>query len=184
MTWKLTGKPDGAGQCEHCPRALKHRYEITAADGRKMIVGRGCLKKVTGWTLTAAEAERQIRCMAVKAARDARWAAFTTAHPEMAAAIQEDVDDYCARVPRSSGFGAGAASEVKLNISDGSPGFPAEEYAARYMARRGEVAEHLHRMFPSIRYVRDAEGVWQEANWAEANPLAAAAIRIFCSSRM
>ena len=44
-TWKLTGKPSGGGQCEHCPRGLVHRYEVTNTEtGAKMIVGRGCLE--------------------------------------------------------------------------------------------------------------------------------------------
>ena len=55
-TWKVTGKPNGGGSCEHCGRALVHRYEVTSDTGAKMIVGRGCLKAVTGWTLSAAQA--------------------------------------------------------------------------------------------------------------------------------
>lgn len=159
-TWRLTGKPAGGGQCEHCPRALVHRYEVTSSTGVKMTVGRGCLKKVTGWTFTAAQAEREIRMIRIRAERAANWAVFAEAHPGVAAVILTDVDDYCARVPRECGFGGGVASEVKLNLESGSPAWMAE----RYMETRERVTADLHRMFPHIRYVRDDAGAWQPVN--------------------
>ena len=97
-TWKLTGKPSGGGQCEHCPRSLVHRYEVTNTEtGAKMIVGRGCLKAITGWTLTAAQAEREIRMIEVRARRAANWATFTETNPADAAILLADCEAYAAR---------------------------------------------------------------------------------------
>ena len=129
--WKLTGKPSGSGQCEHCPRALVHRYEITRTDGARMIVGRGCLKKVTGWTLTAAQAEREVRMIAVYARRAARWASFTADSPDLAAVILADCARYTATIP--SQFGGGASHEVKHYIENGED---AAWAAGDYMTRR------------------------------------------------
>jgi hypothetical protein len=129
--WKLTGKPNGGGQCEHCPRALVNRYEITCTDGTKMIVGRGCLKKITGWTLSAAQAEREIKMIAIHAKRAANWAAFAAASPELAATILADCERYSATTPRE--FGAGASHEVKYYIEAGED---ANWAAGNYMTRR------------------------------------------------
>jgi len=136
-TWKLTGKPPGGGQCEHCPRQLVHRYEVTnTRTGAKMTVGRGCLKKVTGWTLTAAQAEREIRMIAVYAERAARWAAFETAEPELAALILADCAAYVRMYPPGCGYGSSASHEVKHYIengdtADGDPAWPYRDYMTR-----------------------------------------------------
>lgn len=69
--WTLTGirtAPNGQ-QCDHCPRTLRNLYDLTnTAKGAELTVGRGCCKRVTGWTLSAAEARRLL----VQAEREAR----------------------------------------------------------------------------------------------------------------
>jgi hypothetical protein len=142
-TWKLTGKPAGTGQCEHCARSLVHRYEVTSDGGARMIVGRGCLKAVTGWTLTAAQAERELRMIAARARRAANWAAFAAGDPAAAAAILADCADYSARVPAQ--FGGGAAHEVKLGIEEGRG-----EAAGRYLADRARITAAVRASFPRL----------------------------------
>jgi hypothetical protein len=112
ITWKLTGKGTG-GQCEHCPRQLVTHYEVTSSDGRKMTVGRGCLKKVTGWTVTAAEAERMIR----QAAREARWQAWCAASPEQAAVVTAGTDRETQEIREHRRQVAGLAWEVRNAIA-------------------------------------------------------------------
>lgn len=131
VTWKLTGKPDGPGQCEHCPRALIHRYEVTSSTGTKMIVGRGCLKQVTGWTLSAAQADAEVRMIATRARRAANWAAWATAHPRFAAIILADCEQYKNR--------PAACHEIRLYIEDGVP--ERDRLAAGYMARIHGITE-------------------------------------------
>jgi hypothetical protein len=131
--WTLTGKPAGSGECEHCTRALVHRYEVTHASGSKMIVGRGCLKAVTGWTLSAAQAEREVRMITIRAGRAAKWAEFATASPELAAVILADCAEYSRTTPRE--FGGGASHEVKYYIEAGED---TRWAAGNYMARRKE----------------------------------------------
>jgi hypothetical protein len=74
--WKLTGSrtaPHGA-TCDRCPRTLRNLYDLTdTATGETMTVGRGCLKKVTGWTLTAAQAARLLAQAEREAAALATW---------------------------------------------------------------------------------------------------------------
>jgi len=117
-TWKLTGKPSGSGECEHCGRNLVHRYEVTSTEGAAKIVGRGCLKAVTGWTLTAAQAERELRMIGIRADRAARWAEFAAEKPGLAATILADCDAYAAMY-RMGTYGAGASHAVKLGIEEG-----------------------------------------------------------------
>ena len=81
--WKITAK-SSCGSCEHCGAALKFMWTIRHEDGRTMGVGRTCIKKVTGWTVSAQEAESALRV----AAMDARWDEFAAAYPQQAAAIQ------------------------------------------------------------------------------------------------
>jgi len=137
-TWKLTGKPSGSGQCEHCPRSLVHRYEVTSTEtGAKMIVGRGCLKAVTGWTLTAAQAEREIRMIATRARRAANWAAFAETSPTEAATILADCETYAARYNMAT-LGGGASHEVKLYVEDGERDLG--RLVSNYMDRRHTLA--------------------------------------------
>jgi len=136
-TWKLTGKPNGGGQCEHCPRSLVHRYEVTSTEtGAKMIVGRGCLKAVTGWTLTAAQAEREIRMIEVRARRAANWATFTETNPAEAATLLADCDAYAARYSMAQ-FGGGASHEIKHYVENGECEAP--RLVASYMSRRHDL---------------------------------------------
>lgn len=129
ITWKLTGKPDGPGHCEHCGRELAFRWEVTSSAGDRMIVGRGCLKAVTGWTLTAAQAAREARMIEVRARREANWAAFAAASPAEAAVITADRE-------RNAGRPA-ACHEVWLGIADGAlTGEQARDWAASYVTRR------------------------------------------------
>jgi hypothetical protein len=133
-TWKLTGKPNGGGSCEHCGRSLTHRYEVTSDSGAKMIVGRGCLKAVTGWTLTAAQAARELRMIEVRARRAANWAAFAEANPADADTILADCAAYAAQF-NVAHLGGGASDEVKLGIEEGNTWM-----AGRYMADRTRLA--------------------------------------------
>lgn len=134
ITWKLTGKPGGAGECEHCGRGLVHRYEVTSSESRKMIVGRGCLKAVTGWTLTAAQAASELRMIGIRAKRAANWAAFAELRPEAAEMILADVAGYAAQY--GPGYPGGPSHEVKLWIEDAAAG--ADAAATYYLTRRRE----------------------------------------------
>jgi hypothetical protein len=125
VTWKLTGQPGGPGDCEHCGRSLVFRYEVTSSAGDRMIVGRGCLKVVTGWTMSAAQAARELKMIEVRARRAASWAAWAAGHPGMAEAILADCERY-------RGQCAGC-HEVRLHIENGEGA--ATEIAIRYVAR-------------------------------------------------
>jgi len=129
-TWKLTGQPAGCGDCEHCGRGLVYRYEVTSTEGEQMIVGRGCLKSVTGWTLTAAQAAYEVRMIGVRARRAVNWAAFAATNPETAAAIAADCE-----IKVTDAYNPAPA--VRLSIEDAKREAPA--FAAEYMARRGEL---------------------------------------------
>ncbi|MEW2051937.1 hypothetical protein [Streptomyces sp. NPDC005476] len=61
-----------------------------------MTVGRGCCKKVTGWTLSAAEAARILRVAERQARAAAAWAEFTTQYPEIADRLAADNTSYSA----------------------------------------------------------------------------------------
>lgn len=86
--WHLTGIRSTGGVCGHCNRTLKHVYTVrNTATGQDMTVGRACCKKVTGWTLAAAEAARILRAAEQRAKRDEAWSDFQQANPELAAPI-------------------------------------------------------------------------------------------------
>ena len=107
--WHLTGiRTSSAGEtCEHCPRTLKNLYDVkNMATGQTMTVGRGCCKKVTGWTLAASEATRILRAAERQARKAAAWAEFTTRHPEIADRLAADTSY--------------SAAEVKDEIKSGS----------------------------------------------------------------
>lgn len=127
--WKITGKGSG-GQCGHCPRQLVTHYVITSGDGQVMRVGRGCLKKVTGWTVTAAEADRILR----RAERDARWQAWADAHPGEAAVINGDADREAEEIRQRRRQCAGPAQEVRTAIAGNEFGW--QNFLASYLARR------------------------------------------------
>ncbi|WP_445520493.1 hypothetical protein [Streptomyces sp. NEAU-174] len=91
--WHLAGIRTSSGtECDHCGRILKNLYDvIDTTNGRKMTVGRGCCKKVTGWSLAASEAARLLRA-AQAAARQAQvWLEFTAAFPEDAQMLEHDI---------------------------------------------------------------------------------------------
>ena len=104
-TWKLAGKPAGGGSCEH-------------------------LRAVTGWTLTAAQAERELRMIGIRARRAANWAAFAETSPKTAATILAGCAAYAAKF-NIAHLGSGASHEVKLGIEEGHAWM-----ADRYMADR------------------------------------------------
>lgn len=111
--WKITGKGAG-GQCEHCPRRLATHYVITSDAGQTMKVGRGCLKKITGWTVTAAQAEAAVRL----AARDARWSAWCARNPDEAAVITARAGVEAGEIRQGLRATAGPAQELKTYIAD------------------------------------------------------------------
>lgn len=119
--WKITAKSNG-GQCEHCGASLKFMWTIRHEDGRTMGVGRTCIKRVTGWTVSAQEAENALKV----AAMDARWTEFAAAYPQQAAAIQ-------------AAWNATIAEQAALRAAGldpyGAVQNPAGEY--RYAARTG-----------------------------------------------
>lgn len=132
--WRLTGQPPGRGECEHCGRELTYRYEVTSSEGERMIVGRGCLKAVTGWTLSAAQAAREVRMIAVRARREANWAAWSAAHPAEAAAINADCAAWEALA--TVHCGGSASHEVRLYVRDDERDL--DRLVSNYMRRRRE----------------------------------------------
>lgn len=86
--WHLTGISNKGGVCEHCDRNLVHVYTVrNAVTGKTMTVGRACCKKVTGWTLAAAEAARILKAAENRTKRDAAWELFRIEEPELAAIV-------------------------------------------------------------------------------------------------
>ncbi|AVH61769.1 MULTISPECIES: hypothetical protein [Streptomyces] len=99
--WHLTGiRTSHAGEtCGHCPRTLKNLYDIkNSQTGQTMTVGRGCCKKVTGWTLAAAEAARILRVAERQARKVAAWAEFTAEYPQIANQLAADTSPSAAEV--------------------------------------------------------------------------------------
>jgi hypothetical protein len=117
--WRLvaiTSSKSGT-PCDHCGRTLKRLFTVQNPDGRQMVVGRGCVKKLTGWTLEAAEAERMLKWAALLAGRAVAWSRFTSQRPELAALIDADIAAYERIVPAH--IGDGPAHEIKSWICDG-----------------------------------------------------------------
>lgn len=133
--WYLTEMLTTPGSCDHCGRALKHLYRVVNPGGEIMTVGRGCVKKLTGWTLEAANAVRILRLAQRDARRATAWATFSAAHPEVANTIHNDVAAYGQWSPTA--HGAGASHEIRDLIRDGviTADHP---YIASYLRRRGE----------------------------------------------
>ena len=124
--WKITGKGPG-GQCEHCPRKLATHYVITSGEGQTMKVGRGCLKKITGWTVTAAQADAAVRL----AAREARWAAWSAANPAEAAVITAEAGREAEDFRQGRLQCGGHAQAVRTAVGDGSHGW--QGFLAEYL---------------------------------------------------
>lgn len=100
--WFLVGMPDGSGQCDHCGRNLKHLYRVVNPDGAELTVGRGCVKRITGWTSSYAQA-KQALCAAERGVELARRREIAGAqYPELAAA-EKAVQDAC-RQAAADGF--------------------------------------------------------------------------------
>src|SRR6185312_6908680 len=123
--WCITGKTADGGICDHCARTLKHCYTVTNPPGEEMTVGRGCVKVLTGWTLTAGEAGRLVWQAEREVLRATNWAAFTAAHPEVAAEIEADCNR---RIP--------AAHHIRQDISDGDVRGWELKYAQSYLDGR------------------------------------------------
>ncbi len=131
--WHLAGICKGSGECDHCGRELKNLYSLrNAATGKEMIVGRGCCVKVTGWTLTAAEAQRMMVVAEMDLRRAANWARFTAEAPELAARIEADMAAWDGDDRNQH---AGPAHQIHQNISDGRVSGWEVEYAEQYTAR-------------------------------------------------
>jgi hypothetical protein len=128
--WFLVGKPDGGGTCDHCGRNLKHCYLVVSPDRAEMTVGRGCVKVLTGWTLSASEANRLLWLAEREIVHVANWAAFTAAHPELAARIDADCDD-------EEGTPKTVARTVRFDISDGDIWGSVQAFAEGYVRRAG-----------------------------------------------
>lgn len=129
ITWKITGKGAG-GQCQHCPRKLATHYVITSSNGQVMTVGRGCLKKVTGWTVTAAQAEAALRL----ARRAETWAAWSAANPEAAALVGAAADREAEEIRQRRRIVAGPAQELRQMIGDRERGW--QDMLACYLQGR------------------------------------------------
>ncbi|MEY9839368.1 hypothetical protein [Streptacidiphilus sp. EB103A] len=120
--WTLSGitTSPGGTSCDHCGRLLKHLYDVVDhSTGRAMTVGRGCCKKVTGWSLSAAQAAQLLRAAASAARKEAAWNTFIHAHPEAAARITADIAHW--NRTRPPALGGGPAHEVKLWITTEDP---------------------------------------------------------------
>jgi hypothetical protein len=120
--WRLVGLATGSASCEHCNRALKYLYRVVNPAGEEMVVGRGCVKKLTGWTLEAAHAARLLRIAERDARRATTWAQFTQDHPAAAAQIEADIAAYDRGA--SPGASAGASDEIHDWIADRYTDYP------------------------------------------------------------
>jgi len=138
--WYLTGIRSSAGECDHCGRTLKHLYSVrNGQTGEDMIVGRGCCKKVTGWTLTAAQAARALRYAEAQARANATWSRFALAYPECAAKLLRDRNAELLRMRTATYTGGGPIAQHYNQIRNGSiPEGRWREAASRYMA--GQIA--------------------------------------------
>ena len=125
--WRMVGRAEGSGSCDHCDRPLVYRYRVADPGGTELVVGRGCLKTLTGWTKAAAEAERLAWLADRLTIRAANWTAFTTKHPDIADRIDAEADSETSRY-------AEAASYIRHMIFDGEVEGWELEYAERCLA--------------------------------------------------
>jgi hypothetical protein len=117
--WHLTAiRSSKEGQrCDHCPRRLKHLYDVTnTVTGQALTVGRGCCKKITGWTLSAAQAAQLLRHAAEQARQAAVWAQFTDAYPEGARTVEQDSEQWRPAWPGQ----ANLAAHFRWQVSRGA----------------------------------------------------------------
>lgn len=131
--WYLVGRRVDSASCGHCGRTLKILFDVVTSDGTEMIVGRGCVKKLTGWNLTEAEARRLLWLAERDRKRATTWAAFELAHPDLAVTILADVAAYeegvrAYRLPRC----ASSSHEMRDWVADGrSPQWLLDDYLRR-----------------------------------------------------
>lgn len=102
--WYLVKILHVEGCCDHCGRSLKHLYEVVNPEGREMTVGRGCVKRITGWTLSYAQAQQALRSAARGVEMDRRRAIVSAEYPGLADANAQ-VQEAC-RAARAAGFDA------------------------------------------------------------------------------
>lgn len=100
--WYLTSIADLEGGCDHCGRTLKHLYHVVNPEGVEMTVGRGCVKKITGWTLSYAQARQMLAAAHRGAELRRRRAVVAADYPGLAAAHAE-VSTACAAA-RTDGY--------------------------------------------------------------------------------
>jgi hypothetical protein len=105
--------------CDHCQRVLKRLFTVRDLNDRQMVVGRGCVKKLTGWTLEIAEAERLLKWAALQAHRAAAWSRFATQHAELAALIDADIAAFERITPQHLAASGSGSHEMKNWICDG-----------------------------------------------------------------
>jgi hypothetical protein len=140
--WKLTGMSEGSGGCDHCGRSLKHLYAVINPAGETMTVGRGCVKKLTGWTLNASQAAQALRSAARGVEMDRRRSIVGAECPELAAAHVEL--EAAARTLRAEGFDPqGAYGRVGRTVANNAALFT-----------QATIADHL--------WNGSSYGTWQE----------------------
>jgi hypothetical protein len=94
--WSLVSvRRNASGVCDHCGRTLKNLYNVrNDVSGKAMTVGTGCCKKVTGWTLALAEAQRLVWHAAKTIERAATWAHFSETFPAVATHITRNPNGF------------------------------------------------------------------------------------------
>jgi hypothetical protein len=89
--WRLLDVSIGDLPCEECGRPMTTLYLVADPDGRKLLVGRGCLNKLARWQLREVDEVRHLEI----AERDRRWAVgwatFRREFPADAAMIERDI---------------------------------------------------------------------------------------------
>jgi uncharacterized protein (DUF1501 family) len=100
--WYLTRILDASGSCDHCGRELKHLYNVVNPNGIEMTVGRGCVKRITGWTLSYAQAQQALRSARRTAEIQARRNLVDAEYSHLASAHNE-VETAC-RTAKENGF--------------------------------------------------------------------------------
>lgn len=136
--WYLVGRPAGSAACDHCGRTLKHCYLVVNADAEEMTVGRGCVKKLTGWNLTDALAERMLKIAERNARRAANWTLFEAAHPAAARTILDDIAVYEAEAKQRPDLGYCLSHEARDRMSDDWQG-ELDDYLPYYLGRRADL---------------------------------------------
>jgi len=98
---------------------LKFTYTVVDPEARELTVGRGCVKKLTGWTLEWKEARRLLWLAERTKIRDANWARFCVEHFDLAVRIEQEIAEHEERYAGRNDMPGGRGHEAKLNISEG-----------------------------------------------------------------